>query len=123
MSRAEILFDWLVSAVEKRPIIFAVVSGLASYVLALLWLLSFVRMDVLASHFALVGASLIIVIFHWFMARYERKSKVAQFISLTPAVVLVFLILLIFGEFGRTTEVCVRDAQSGQLIDCRVKHD
>lgn len=123
MSIPKVLFDWLVSAVEKHPIVFTVIAGVTSYLLALLWLLIFIRMDVIASQFALVGASLIIVVFHWFMARYERKSKIAQFVSLAPAVALVFLVLLVFGEFGRTTEICVRDTDNGQLVDCRVKHD
>lgn len=123
MNVPKAVFVWLVSAVEKRPIIFTVISGITSYVLALLWLLIFIRMDVTASHLALVGASLILVSFHWFIARYERNTKLIQIVALVPAVGLVFLVLWGFGEFGRTREVCILDVASQELRDCRVVRD
>ena len=123
MSTPRVLFVWLVRSVEKRPILFTIVSGLTSYVLALLWLLSFIRMDVMASQVALLGASLIIVVFHWFIARYERKTKFTQLAVLFPAVGLVFIVLWGFGEFGRTREVCILDVASQELRDCRVVSD
>ena len=123
MSMPKTVFIWLVSAVEKRPIIFTVSFGIASYLLAFLWLLIFIRMDVMASQLALVGASLIIVAFHWFIARYERKTKLTQFAALMPAVGLVFIVMWGFGEFGRTREVCILDVASQELRDCRVVSD
>lgn len=123
MNTPKALFVWLVSAVEKRPIIFTVSVGIASYLLAFLWLLIFIRMDVLASQLALVGASLIIVAFHWFIARYERNTAITQFISLLPAIGLVFILLAVFGEYGRTREVCILDISTQELVDCRVVRD
>ena len=114
------LFVWIISLVEKRPIIFTVIGGITSYFLAFFWLLIFIRMDVMASQLALGGASLIIVAFHWFIVRYERNSLLTQFISLLPAVGLVFILLLVFGEYGRTREICVLDIPTQELVDCRV---
>lgn len=123
MNVPKVLFAWLVSAVENRPIIFTMVTGIASYLLALLWLLIFIRMDVMASQLALVGASVIIVVFHWFIARYERTTRFTQVAALVPAIGLVFIVLWGFGEFGRTREVCILDVASQELRDCRVVSD
>ena len=123
MNMPKAVFVWLLSAVEKRPIIFTVISGITSYLLAFLWLLIFIRMDLMASQLALVGASLIIVVFHWFIARYERNTAITQFISLLPAVGLVFILLSVFGEYGRTREVCVLDISTQELVDCKVWRD
>ena len=123
MNVPKAVFVWLVSAVEKRPIVFTVISGITSYLLAFLWLLIFIRMDLMASQLALVGASLIIVVFHWFIARYERNTAITQFISLLPAVGLVFILLSVFGEYGRTREVCVLDISTQELVDCKVLRD
>ena len=123
MNMPKAVFVWLLSAVEKRPIIFTVISGITSYLLAFLWLLIFIRMDLMASQLALLGASLIIVVFHWFIARYERNTAITQFISLLPAVGLVFILLSVFGEYGRTREVCVLDISTQELMDCKVVRD
>ena len=123
MNVPKAVFVWLVSAVEKRPIVFTVISGITSYLLAFLWLLIFIRMDLMASQLALLGASLIIVVFHWFIARYERNTAITQFISLLPAVGLVFILLSVFGEYGRTREVCVLDISTQELMDCKVVRD
>ena len=123
MNMPKAVFVWLLSAVEKRPIIFTVISGITSYLLAFLWLLIFIRMDLMASQLALLGASLIIVVFHWFIARYERNTAITQFISLLPAVGLVFILLSVFGEYGRTREVCVLDISTQELVDCKVVRD
>jgi len=89
------LWNWLKNTIEVRPVTFVIVGGIFSYVTAFG---SLAAMSFIFGQSAwLIGAfvlPLIIVAFHWFVARYERKSWIAQVLAITPAIFLVFLIML-----------------------------
>ena len=88
------LWNWLREAVENYPVAFVILGGIGSYALAFGVLL-------VASQFFggigwMVGGiflSIFIVFFHWFVARYEKQSWIAQIIAIGPAIGLVYLII------------------------------
>ena len=70
---------------------------------------------------ASVGA-FVIVMFHWFIARFERQSTLAQMLALGPAVLMVVLVVIGATALGSRTEICIPNEQTGEL-DCRVMDD
>ena len=110
------IFEWLVSALEHRPITFTLVGGILSYGVAFIWLAVSFEMDVYASPIPFGIATLIIVSFHWFIVRYERRSLVAQLIALTPATLLVFTTMWI-SKLTVDHNICTRDSNTNE-VEC-----
>lgn len=80
------MFEWLKRTIETHPITFVIAGEILVYFLALVLavlLLATVR------HTGIVIApflsGFLAVGFHWFVTRYERKSKLAQILAIVPA--------------------------------------
>ena len=116
------MYQWLISSLGRRPLIFTILSGIICYLLSLTWLLAFLSMDFLANGLSVFGASLIIVCFHWFIAFHVRSSMLAQVLALVPAVFLVSLILFAMTQL-KITQICVEDPVTGAIRDCRAVVD
>ena len=111
------IFEWLKSAIEKRPIAFVILGGMISYCSAFLFLALSFEMNIYASPIPFGITTLLVIMFHWFVARYERRSKLAQLLALTPALLLVFTTMWI-SKLTVDHNVCTRDS-STQQINCR----
>jgi len=117
------LWNWLKTGIENRPITFVIIGGVLSYA---------VGMTILAATFILgttqdlglmwlrmaIGSSAPIA-FHWFVARYERKSYFAQMLALIPVVFLFGFVALGAGIVGVKTQSCIEDPVTKELRDCR----
>ena len=74
------------TAIENRPITFVIVGGVIIYPVAILITILLIASGRHTSIFVLPFLSAFIVDgFHWFVARYERKSRIAQIIAIVPA--------------------------------------
>jgi len=119
------LWNWLKTAIEKRPIAFVIGGGVLSYalgmtILAATFLLA-LRQDLGLLWLGMAIGSSIPIAFHWFVARYERKSHFAQILALTPVVFLFGLISMGAGMVGVKTQSCIEDPVTKEIRDCRVE--
>ena len=117
------LWNWLKIAIENRPIKFVIVGGVLSYafgmtILAATFLLV-LRQDMGLLWLGMAIGSSISIAFHWFVARYERKSNFAQILALIPAVFLFAFVSLGAGIAGKTYQSCIEDPVTGEIRDCR----
>ena len=110
------IFEWLKSAIEKRPIAFVIIGGMTAYFSAFLFLAVSFEMDIYASPIPFGISTLIIVIFHWFVVRYERRSPVAQSIALIPSILLVFTTLWM-SKLTVDHNICTRDSNTNE-VEC-----
>jgi hypothetical protein len=115
----KILWDWLKTAIENRPITFVALGGITTYALTVfvaLILFTAVR------HTSIVIipflSAFIVVGFHWFVARYERKSTVAQILSIIPAGFFAFLCLLAAYSVV-DSQICWKNPDSNEL-ECKI---
>ena len=113
------IFEWLKSAIEKRPNTFVIVGGVIIYPLAILITILLIASERHTSIFVLPFLSAFIVVgFHWFVARYERKSRIAQIIAVVPAG--FFALLCIVSGVGiMESHMCWKDPATGS-IECRI---
>ena len=111
------IFEWLKSAIENRPVKFVILGGTISYCSAFLFLALSFEMNIYASPIPFGITTLLVIMFHWFVARYERRSKLAQLLALTPALLLVFTTMWM-SKLTVDHNVCTRDS-STQQINCR----
>ena len=121
------LLNWLKLRIEKSPIRFVMIGGPIAYGLGMTILaLTFIPIardplqpDVLYVFYLnmAIGSSLPIA-FHWFVARYERKSRIAQIIAIVPAG--FFALLCIVSGVGiMESHMCWKDPATGS-IECRI---
>jgi hypothetical protein len=116
------LFEWLKIAVEKRPMLFVLVGGTVSYaspVLLYVLLNSVVKIGDW-SFLALLFAPAFVVFFHWFVARYEKKSWVAQVLAICPAIFFTLFAMLLGAALGNNHYFPVKDPGTGE---CRCIRD
>ena len=113
------LWNWLKTAIENRPITFVIVGGVIIYPLAILITILLIASVRHTSIFVLPFLSAFIVVgFHWFVARYERKSRIAQIIAIVPAG--FFAVLCIVSGLGiMESHMCWKDPATGS-IECRI---
>jgi len=123
------IFEWLKATLENYPLVFVIIGGCLAYFTGLgLFVLGIYGADRMGWwNFAgiFIGASVgafIIVMFHWFIARFERRSTLAQILALGPAVFMVMLVVIGATALGSRTEICIPNEQTGEL-DCRVMDD
>ena len=123
------IFEWLTAKLESYPLVFVIIGGCLAYFVGLgLFVLGIYGADRMAWwNFAgiFIGASVgafVIVMFHWFIARFERRSTLAQALALGPAVFMVMLVVIGATALGSRTEICIPNEQTGGL-DCRVVDD
>lgn len=113
------LWNWLKTAIEKRPITFVVVGGITTYILtafvALILFTAFQHTSIMIVPFA---SAFLVVSFHWFVARYEKKSNVAQILAIIPAGLLAFLCIL-GGYAVVNMQICWKDPETSNL-ECRI---
>lgn len=89
------IFEWLKLALARRPITFVVVAGALTYFFAcLVALVLFIAFDQVGIAIVPFVSAFTVVAFHWFVARYERRSSIAQLIAIIPAGCFVFICLL-----------------------------
>lgn len=113
------LWNWLKRTIEQRPLTFVIVGGVLVYFIALViavLLLATVRYTGIVIAPFLSG--FLVVVFHWFVARYERRSKLAQVLAIIPAGFFAFLCILA-GYGIMESHLCWKHPNSGQ-IECRV---
>ena len=113
------MFEWLKRTIETRPITFVIVGGVLVYFTALVLavlLLATVRYTGIVIVPFLSG--FLVVGFHWFVARYERKSKLAQVLAIIPAGLFAFLCIL-SGYGIMESHICWKHPDTGQ-IECKV---
>ena len=117
------LWKWLKTAIEHRPISFVIVGGVLSYALGMTILaatfLLVLRQDMGLLWLGMVIGSSIPITFHWFVARYERASCVAQILALIPAVFLFAFVSMGAGMVGIRTQSCIEDPVTKEVRDCR----
>ena len=120
------IFTWLKTVIENRPITFVIGGGVLSY---------FVGFTIFVSGILFGGfpertwsenawpgitvGSFIIVMFHWFVARYERKSPLAQVLALIPAIFLFILVSIGAGMLGVAYQSCAVDSVTGEIRACQ----
>lgn len=117
------LWNWLNIAIENQPIKFVIVGGALSYALGMTILaatfLSVLRQDMGLLWLGMAIGSSIPIAFHWFVARYERKSYFAQILALIPVVFLFGFVALGAGIVGVKTQSCIEDPVTKEVRDCR----
>ena len=111
------IFEWLKSVIEKRPIAFVILGGMIAYCSAFVFLVVSFEMDIYASPIPLGITTLLVISFHWFVARYERRSKIAQVLALVPAVFLVFATMWM-SKLTVDHNVCTRNSITNS-VECR----
>jgi hypothetical protein len=106
------IFEWLKTSIENRPIKFVIVGGVLSYALGMTILVAtfllVLRQDMGLLWLGMAIGSSIPIAFHWFVARYERASCVAQILALIPAVFLFAFVSLGAGMVGIKTSPASR---------------
>ena len=107
---------WLETFANKRSLIFVICFGSLAYSIAFAMQVSFfIFLDIQVGFLLIPLSSSIIVGFHWFTARFERKSNLAQVIALIPATCLVFLAMG-FGQQIVNSQICYVNADTGKLV-------
>lgn len=110
------LLNWLKELANNRPFVFVIAFGTLSYLTAFAMQFSFfIVFEIQVGFFLIPLSSSIIVAFHWFTARFERRSTFAQIIALIPATCLVFLAMA-FGQQIANSQICYVDADTGKLV-------
>ena len=119
------LWGWLKNSTESRPVSFVMIGGVLSYALGMTILattfLVALRQDLGLLWLGMAIGSSIPIAFHWFVARYERKSHFAQILALIPVVFLFGLISIGAGIIGVKTQSCIEDPVTKEIRDCRVE--
>ena len=117
------IFEWLKTSIENRPISFVMVGGVLSYALGMITLaatfLTVLDQDMGLLWLGMAIGSTIPIAFHWFVARYERKSYFAQIMALIPVVFLFGFVALGAGMVGVKTQSCIEDPVTKEVRDCR----
>ena len=117
------VWNWLKTTIEHRPIIFVVVGGILSYALGMITLaatfLTVLEQDTGLLYLGMASGSSVPIAFHWFVARYERVSCVAQILALIPAVFLFAFVSMGAGMLGTKTQSCIEDPVTKEIRDCR----
>lgn len=109
---------WLIQNLQQRPVASTIILGLISYSAGLIVFIVLMSMDY---RWFLLGATtgaVPIVIFHWFVSRFERTSNVAQILQILPAVGFVSLAFL-FAQGIIASQICYMNADSGELV-CQI---
>ena len=117
------LWNWLKRAIERRPITFVIVGGTISYLCGMTILaLTFKQgldLEVIQIWSGMAFGSVIPISFHWFVARYEKRSMLAQVIALIPAIFLFSFVTLGAGMVGVKTQSCIQHPLTGELVECQ----
>lgn len=117
------IFECLKTSIENRPIKFVIVGGVLSYALGMTMLAStfllVLRQDMGLLWLGMAIGSSIPIAFHWFVARYERKSYFAQILALMPAVFLFAFVSMGAGMVGKTYQSCIEDPVTKEARECR----
>ena len=113
------LWNWLKTAIENRPITFVVLGGITTYILtafvALILFTAFKHTSIVIMPFL---SAFVVVSFHWFVARYERKSAVAQILAIIPAGLFAFLCIL-GGHAVVNMQICWKNPDTSAL-ECKI---
>lgn len=116
-------WNWLKTAIENRPITFVIIGGILSYALGMIILAaSFIlgtTQDLGLMWLRMAIGSSVPIAFHWFVARYERKSHFAQILALIPVVFLFGFVSMGAGILGVKTQSCIEDPITKEIRDCR----
>jgi len=118
------LWTWLKTVIENHPITFVVIGGTATYLVGLAIVV--VSMSKVFPAPRLEGAwlgitfgSFLIVSFHWLVARYDRRSVLAQILALVPATFLFVCVVVGAGLIGVMHQSCSVDAATGEIRACQ----
>ena len=113
------ILEWLKKTIETRPVTFVILGGTLVYFVALvlaILLVATVRYTGIVIAPFLSG--FLVVGFHWVVARYERKSKLAQVLAIIPAGFFAFLCIL-SGYGIMESHICWKHPDTGQ-IECKI---
>ena len=120
------LLKWLKNTIEAHPLVFVMVGGVLSYFVGF----TIFVVSILFGGFprttspevTMLGVSfgsLIIVLFHWFVARYDRRSTAAQIFALIPAVFLFVFVTIGAVALGVKYQSCTVDSATGEVRACQ----
>ena len=108
-------FNWLMANLENRPILTTMMLGITSYFVGLLMFIVLMQMDYRWLLIGTTTGAIPIVLFHWFVSRYERKSSLAQVMAILPAIGFVGL-AFVFAQGIVASQICYLDANSRNLV-------
>jgi hypothetical protein len=107
--------SWLIINLENRPTITTTLLGITSYIIGLFIFMVLMQMDYRWLLMGTTAGAIPIVLFHWFVSRYERKSALAQVIAILPAIGFVGLAFA-FAQGIVASQICYLDADSRDLV-------
>lgn len=118
------IFEWLKTTIENKPVLFVVIGGTITYFLGLAIIVSsmiatFPKPRLEGAWGAITIGSFIIVCFHWMVARYDRKSVLAQILALIPATFLFVCVVVGAGMIGVMYQSCAVDSATGEIRACQ----
>ena len=118
------LWNLLKTAIEDHPIIFVIIGGSATYLVALVIVVismmkAFPAPRLESAWLGITFGSFLIVSFHWLVARYDRRSALAQILALIPATFLFVCVVIGAGAIGVMHQSCSVDSITGEIRSCQ----
>ena len=109
------LKHFVLRQLASRPVVTTIVIGTLSYIAGLFLFVMLMQMDYRWLLIATTTGAIPIVLFHWFVSRFERKSSLAQVIAILPAIGFVGL-AFVFAQGIVASQICYLDADSRNLV-------
>jgi hypothetical protein len=110
-----LLESFILRQLVKRPVITTSVLGITAYIIGLFLFVVLMQMDYRWLLIGTTSGAIPIVLFHWFISRYERKSSLAQVMAIVPAIGFVGL-AFVFAQGIVASQICYLDADSRNLV-------
>ena len=110
-----LLERFVLQQLEKQPVITTIVLGIIAYIIGLFLFVVLMQMDYKGLLIGTTTGSIPIVLLHWFISRFERKSSIAQVIAIVPAIGFVGL-AFVFAQGIVASQICYLDADSRNLV-------
>jgi len=106
---------FVLERLTERPVITTILLGVFAYFAGLLFFVLLMQMDYRMLLIGTTAGAIPIVLFHWFISRFERKSSLAQVIAIVPAIGFVGL-AFVFAQGIVASQICYLDADSRNLV-------
>lgn len=111
----ELLKSFVLRQLVNRPILITIVLGIIAYIIGLSLFVVLMQMDYRWLLIGTTTGAIPIVLFHWFISRFERRSSLAQVIAILPAIGFVGL-AFVFAQGIVASQICYLDADSRNLV-------
>lgn len=109
------LFNWLKRSLDTSPILFVLIAGPVAYGIPLALFFGFYSYGLKDAYVVLLFVPVTVVAFNWFVARYEKRSWVAQVIAVIPAMTFIFLSIVAGLTMGERVITCMPDSETGEV--------